>query len=384
VIRARLARAYIDLNRDAWELDPAMFEDELPEFARRRTARVAAGLGAIARVAGEGRPIYARKLTFAEAKARIETAHRPYHDALDRLLAQARNAHGLAILVDWHSMPAAATRGHRARGGGPCDIVLGDRFGAACGPGLTGLVEKALEAAGLSRRPQHALCRRLHHRALWSPGAPHPRHPDRNQPRALYERDHPRAGRGPGAAEGRYRSGDRPAEPDGLVGAAVGGPHSRPKDSIQALAAIAHGVPCRLSRDQWSPPPGAARAKKKPGSKAGQFIREETPRKGRGGSAASQVVYRVRCETHQAESSTPLSIFLQPPPETLCNTRYKEHWSSSVAISASMLHCTISCQRNDPTPRLPQNPLFKGIRTDTGFWNRANRRGGVDKRRAVA
>ena len=148
VIRARLARAYIDLNRDAWELDPEMFEDELPAFAQARTARVAAGLGAIARVAGEGRPIYARKLTFAEAKTRIETAHQPYHDALDRLLAQARKAHGLAILVDWHSMPAAAARGHRAKGGGPCDIVLGDRFGAACGPRLTGLMEKTLEQLG--------------------------------------------------------------------------------------------------------------------------------------------------------------------------------------------------------------------------------------------
>jgi N-formylglutamate amidohydrolase len=148
VIRARLARAYIDLNRDAWELDPAMFEDELPDFAQGRTARVAAGLGAIARVAGEGRPIYARKLTFDEAKTRIDTAHRPYHDALERLLAQARNAHGLAILVDWHSMPAAAARGHRARGGGPCDIVLGDRFGAACGPKLTALMEKTLESLG--------------------------------------------------------------------------------------------------------------------------------------------------------------------------------------------------------------------------------------------
>jgi N-formylglutamate amidohydrolase len=148
VIRARLARAYIDLNRDAWELDPAMFEDELPDFAQGRTARVAAGLGAIARVAGEGRPIYARKLTFGEAQTRIDTAHRPYHDALERLLAQARKAHGLAILVDWHSMPAAAARGHRARGGGPCDIVLGDRFGAACGPKLTALMEKTLESLG--------------------------------------------------------------------------------------------------------------------------------------------------------------------------------------------------------------------------------------------
>jgi N-formylglutamate amidohydrolase len=148
VIRARLARAYIDLNREPWELDPAMFEDELPEFARGRSARVAAGLGTIARLAGEGRPIYARKLTFAEAKARVDLAHRPYHDALDRLLANARAAHGVAILVDWHSMPAAAARGQRARGGGPCDIVLGDRFGAACSPKLTGLVERELESMG--------------------------------------------------------------------------------------------------------------------------------------------------------------------------------------------------------------------------------------------
>ena len=148
VILARLARAYVDLNREPWELDPAMFDEELPDYAQGRTARVAAGLGAIPRVAGEGRPIYARKLTFAEARDRIELAHRPYHDALDRQLAAARAAHGAAILIDWHSMPAAAARGQRARNGGPCDIVLGDRFGAACSPKLTGLVERELEALG--------------------------------------------------------------------------------------------------------------------------------------------------------------------------------------------------------------------------------------------
>jgi N-formylglutamate amidohydrolase len=146
LIRARFARAYVDLNREPWELDPAMFEGDLPEYARGRTARVAAGLGTIPRIAGEGRPIYARKLTFPEAQARVELAHRPYHDALDRQLAAARAAHGAAILIDWHSMPAAAARGQRAKGGGPCDIVLGDRFGAACSPKLTALVERTLEA----------------------------------------------------------------------------------------------------------------------------------------------------------------------------------------------------------------------------------------------
>lgn len=147
VILARLARAYVDLNREPWELDPSMFDEDLPDYAQGRTARVAAGLGAIPRVAGEGRPIYARKLTFAEARDRIELAHRPYHDALDRQLAAARAAHGAAILIDWHSMPAAAARGVRGRGGS-CDIVLGDRFGAACSPKLTGLVERELEALG--------------------------------------------------------------------------------------------------------------------------------------------------------------------------------------------------------------------------------------------
>src|SRR5258707_934859 len=53
VIAARVARAYIDVNREPFELDATMFADELPDFARARTARVAAGLGAIARVVSE-------------------------------------------------------------------------------------------------------------------------------------------------------------------------------------------------------------------------------------------------------------------------------------------------------------------------------------------
>ena len=151
VIRARVARSFIDLNRAPYELDAAMFEDELPDFARARTARVAAGLGAIPRVASGGREIYRRKLTFAEAKARIDAVHRPYHDAITRLLTQARAKHGVALLVDWHSMPSAAANPSPARGGrrGPrCDIVLGDRLGAACAPSISAMAEKAFEALG--------------------------------------------------------------------------------------------------------------------------------------------------------------------------------------------------------------------------------------------
>jgi N-formylglutamate amidohydrolase len=145
VIAACFARAYVDVNREPFELDPAMFADELPDFARARTARVAAGLGAIARVVSEGQEIYARTHTCAAARARIERAYRPYHAALEALVAEAHAAHGYAILIDWHSMPSAAARAGRERG---CDVVLGDRFGAACAGVLTQTVERALEGLG--------------------------------------------------------------------------------------------------------------------------------------------------------------------------------------------------------------------------------------------
>ncbi len=146
MIAANYARAYIDLNREAFELDASMFADELPEHARGRTARVAAGLGSIARVVSEGQEIYHRKLMYAEARARIEGAHQPYHRALAGLIAEAQAAHGFAILIDWHSMPSAAARtSGRDRG---CDMVLGDRFGASCAGVLPRRVERELEAQG--------------------------------------------------------------------------------------------------------------------------------------------------------------------------------------------------------------------------------------------
>lgn len=147
VLSARYARAYVDVNREPYELDQAMFEDELPAFARARTARVAAGLGSIARVVGEGQEIYARKLTFDEARSRIEAVHRPYHEALARLLEETRRRAGCVVLVDWHSMPSAAAEPGKAGRKGP-DMVLGDRYGAACSPLVTSLVERELEAMG--------------------------------------------------------------------------------------------------------------------------------------------------------------------------------------------------------------------------------------------
>ena len=183
IISARFARAYLDVNREPWELDPRMFADELPSYARARSARVNAGLGAIARIVREGQEIYARKLTFAEAAERVNGVHAPYHAALRRLVDQAKAAHGVAILLDWHSMPREATAANASEP--KPDIVLGDRFGAACSPAIVRRIEAGAFEPGVSGGAEHALRRRLHHRALRQAPDPGARPADRDQPRAL-------------------------------------------------------------------------------------------------------------------------------------------------------------------------------------------------------
>ncbi len=62
LLRAHFPRAYLDLNREPYELDPRMFESRLPAFANTRSVRVAGGLGTVARVVGDSQEIYAGRL----------------------------------------------------------------------------------------------------------------------------------------------------------------------------------------------------------------------------------------------------------------------------------------------------------------------------------
>ena len=142
VLGATISRAFVDLNRDPEELDPDMFSDLPPAQARPDSPRVRAGLGAIPKIAGDGREIYARKLTTNEAEHRIAAFHRPYHAMLAALVEETQALFGCAVLIDCHSMPSCARGPHAP------DIVLGDRFGAACHPAVMGLAEASLRKLG--------------------------------------------------------------------------------------------------------------------------------------------------------------------------------------------------------------------------------------------
>ena len=145
LLAARAPRAYVDLNRGADELDPGVIEG-VRHVAHN--PRISSGLGVIPRVVANGRAIYRGKIPLAEARARLAEIWTPYHATLQRLLAEARRDFGAAILIDCHSMPHEAIDSIAAGGRTP-DVVLGDRFGAACGPEIVDRIEAAFAGAGL-------------------------------------------------------------------------------------------------------------------------------------------------------------------------------------------------------------------------------------------
>ena len=145
LLRAHFPRAYLDVNREPWELDPAMFVEPLSDRFNTTSPRVAAGLGTLARVVAENKPIYRDRLTLDDARMRIEGIYHPYHAALQKLLGEAMSAFGVALLIDCHSMPRINRSGDKAAP----DIVLGDRYGTTCAPALIDLVETIFAGAGL-------------------------------------------------------------------------------------------------------------------------------------------------------------------------------------------------------------------------------------------
>jgi N-formylglutamate amidohydrolase len=146
LLRAHFPRAYVDANREPFELDPAMFAVPLPDWVNTTSPRVAAGLGTVAKIVAGGAEIYARPLDFDEVSARIRTCYEPYHQALRALIDDAVTAFGCCLVIDCHSMPSMIPVGHQAQ----ADIVLGDCHGSTCARDVSLSTERALRNLGLS------------------------------------------------------------------------------------------------------------------------------------------------------------------------------------------------------------------------------------------
>jgi N-formylglutamate amidohydrolase len=140
MIKALVGRAYLDVNRDARELDPRLIEGPLPPESLESSRNVENGLGVIPRLGMGGLAIYRDHMPLAEAEQRIARLHRPYHEALSALIEETKALFGYCLLIDAHSMPGGSAPG--------ADIVLGDCHGESCDPVLASLAHKIFSGLG--------------------------------------------------------------------------------------------------------------------------------------------------------------------------------------------------------------------------------------------
>lgn len=139
----RLARIFVDVNRDEQTLDPHVIAGTLPATAQPHSPQVKAGIGIISRLTAQGNPIYAQKIPLAAAKARIDRYYRPFHAELAARIAASQQKFGQCLVIDCHSMPSPANGS---------DVVLGDHYGRACEPALTAQCETIFTGFGYKVR----------------------------------------------------------------------------------------------------------------------------------------------------------------------------------------------------------------------------------------
>lgn len=150
---AEAPRAMLDLNRAPDDVDWSMIAnagrpEALHSHANRRAR---SGLGLIPRKLARMGEIWKQRIELSDLTEWIAAIHTPYHATLSRTLADLRGRWGAALLIDLHSMPPVS--GHGFDLAAP-HLVLGDRFGAACGAELSAF---ALAQLGHSRLVSHNL-----------------------------------------------------------------------------------------------------------------------------------------------------------------------------------------------------------------------------------
>jgi len=129
----------IDCNRAEHEVDPAVVD--LPG-AGRLGPRARGGLGIVpGRTIRDGF-LWHRAVSASEFEARLRAAYRPYHAAIANALAALTDEHGIALLLDCHSMPP--------RPDGRPQIVIGDRHGHSAASHVTAAAARIARAHGFS------------------------------------------------------------------------------------------------------------------------------------------------------------------------------------------------------------------------------------------
>lgn len=135
----QVPRAIIDCNRAEDETDPSAIRDVggAPVGPKAKY-----GLGIIASRTRRHGKLWRQPIERDEFQSRIEIIHRPYHHLIGQSLDKLAIDHGIALLLDLHSMPA--------RPSGNADIVIGDRYGTTASRWITDRAARFIRSKGFT------------------------------------------------------------------------------------------------------------------------------------------------------------------------------------------------------------------------------------------
>ena len=115
VLATPVSRMFVDVNRRRDDFE-------------REDGAVRSSRGVVRTHTMRGVPIFARALAPADLESRLRALYDPYYATLARLLAEVRQAHGYAILLDAHTGSPRRMQDH--------EVILGTCRESTCAPAL--------------------------------------------------------------------------------------------------------------------------------------------------------------------------------------------------------------------------------------------------------
>jgi N-formylglutamate deformylase len=139
---AHWSRLVVDLNRAEEAVDAEAVVGARPHPSAIR--------GSIWRVTSDRDPVLRRRLSTHEYEERLQAAHRPYHQALRDLIADAKERFGFAVVIAAHSMPSAPRAADPSAKEPRAQVVPGTRGKTSAALRLIDTVERACVGHGAS------------------------------------------------------------------------------------------------------------------------------------------------------------------------------------------------------------------------------------------
>ena len=149
MLKAEFPRSYIDPNRaetDFFLKDIINQNNIMYEIDFKPSIKSEMGIGLIwLKIPPEGDDMYKNKITLDELMNRVKTSHRPYHEALRRIMNKTHKKYNKFYHINCHSMQENATAmSTQIKGTSRPDFVIGDRDGNSCDKKFTNVVVECL------------------------------------------------------------------------------------------------------------------------------------------------------------------------------------------------------------------------------------------------